>query len=431
MTNLIATLMAVGTRGDVQPYIALGKGLKLAGFEVRILTTPDFQLLAEQQGLKFHQIFDLKVEEVMQSEDAKVILETKNPLKMLQRLIDFCRPWFHKALDNMLSTLDGSSVGILSSVAQFGGYEACEKLKVPAVFTFLQPVLPVKEVASPYFPSMPVIPGQGAYNRVTHHIAIQTIWQLFRSIVNDARVNRLELDKIPLSGSWSIIKKQKLPVLMGYSPYVIPPSANWQENIHVPGYWFLEEPDEWLPPANLEAFINDGKPPIYIGFGSMADRDAAKNTRIVVDALIRSGERGILATGWGGLTNTSLPESIFRIESCPHSWLFPQMKTIVHHGGAGTTAAAFRAGKPQIVVPFFADQPFWGNAAHSLGVGAKPLPIKSVSAETLGEAIKHVADNREMQQNATELGRKIRSEYGVNNAVHIIENVISKAPKPF
>ena len=409
----------------MQPYIALGKGLQKAGLKVRLLTTPDFQPLAEQHGLEFHQIFDMDVEAVMQSDEARAILETKNPLTMLRRLTAFCRPWFDEALDNMLVALDGAAVGVLSSVAQFGGYEACEKVKIPVIFTFLQPVLPMTEVASPFFPAMPAMVGRGIYNRTSHHISMQAIWQLFRSIVNDARVNRLGLEKLPLSGSWHNIKKQKLPVIMGYSPNVVHPSASWHENVHVPGYWFLDEPEEWLPPSNLEAFLGEGKPPIYIGFGSMANRDAEKNTQIMVEALVRSGERGLLSTGWGGLQNMSMPDNIFKIASCPHSWLFPHMKAIVHHGGAGTTAAAFRAGRPQIVVPFFADQPFWGRMTQQLGVGIKSLPNKKITAESLAWAIKHVANNQAMQQKAMELGQTIRAEDGVGGAVRIIKEIIA------
>lgn len=425
MTKSIVTLIAVGTRGDVQPYIALGKGLQLAGLNVRLLTTPDFRLLATQYGLEFHQIFDMDVEAVMQSADAKAILETKNPLTMLRRLIEFCRPWFHEALDSMLQALDGAAVGIFSSVAQFGGYEACEKLNIPAIFTFLQPVLPMHEIASPFFPAMPTIFGQGIYNSMTHHTAMQTIWQLFRPIVNDARVNRLGLEKIPLAGSWHRIKKLKLPVMMGYSPRVLPRSASWHENIHVPGYWFLDEPEEWSPPPDLADFLASGKPPIYIGFGSMANRDPEKNTQMMIDALVHSGERGLLSTGWGGLQSRSLPDTIFKIEACPHSWLFPRMKAIVHHGGAGTTAAAFRSGRPQIVVPFFADQPFWGKLTNQLGVGVKPLPNKTITVESLTSAIEQVASKPEIQQKAMDLGQAMRAEDGVSNAVKIIKKIIA------
>lgn len=138
----------------------------------------------------------------------------------------------------------------------------------------------------------------------------------------------------------------------------------------------------------------------------MSNRDPEKNAQIMIDALLQSGERGLLLTGWGGLENSSLPDNIFKIKSCPHSWLFPRMKAIVHHDGAGTTAAAFHSGKPQIVVPFFADQPFWGRMTQKLGVGVKPIPNKTISPELLASAIEQVSNSHEIQQNATELGRK-------------------------
>lgn len=425
MTNKIVTLIAVGTRGDVQPYIALGKGLRLAGFTVRLATTPNFRASVMEHGLEFHQLMASDVETAMQREDVKALLEIKNPLKMLRGISDLARPFFHEALDAMLAALDRAAVGVVSALAQFGGYEACAKLGIPIIFTHLQPVVPMKEISSPFFPTMPAMPGQTIYNRTTHHIAIQSIWQLFRSIVNNARTNQLGLEKLPLSGSWSIINKHKLPVIMAYSRHVIPPSADWHDAIYVSGYWFLDEPDEWSPPPALEAFLADGEPPIYIGFGSMANREPEKNTQIMLDALIHSGERGLLVTGWGGLQDISLPDKIFKLESCPHSWLFPRVKAIIHHGGAGTTAAAFRAGKPQIVVPFFADQPFWGKMTHQLGVGVKPLLNKTISTESLASAIKQVVTDREMQRKAIELSAKIQVEDGVGNAVEIVKSAIT------
>ncbi|MEZ4730795.1 MAG: glycosyltransferase [Caldilineaceae bacterium] len=172
-------------------------------------------------------------------------------------------------------------------------------------------------------------------------------------------------------------------------------------------------------------FLASGKPPIYIGFGSMANRDPEKNTQMMIDALVHSGERGLLSTGWGGLQSRSLPDTIFKLESCPHSWLFPRMKAIVHHGGAGTTAAAFRAGRPQIVVPFFADQPFWGKLINQLGVGVKPLPNKTITVESLTSAIEQVASKPEIQQKAMDSGQAIRAEDGVSNAVKIIKKIIA------
>ncbi|OWY59323.1 UDP-glucose--sterol glucosyltransferase, partial [cyanobacterium TDX16] len=147
-----------------------------------------------------------------------------------------------------------------------------------------------------------------------------------------------------------------VPVLYSYSPSVVPPPADYPASVAVTGYWFLDDAQDWQPPADLLAFLDAGAPPVYVGFGSMAGTDAAAKTRLVIAALQQSGQRGVLASGWGGLQASDLPESVFLLEQAPHDWLFPRMATVVHHGGAGTTAAGLRAGKPSVICPFIADQ---------------------------------------------------------------------------
>ncbi|MCP5100297.1 MAG: glycosyltransferase family 1 protein [Chloroflexi bacterium] len=422
----IVTIMTNGSRGQVQPYVALGKQLQAEGIPVRLATASSYQPFVTQHGLDFHKITDVDVESIAQTDEAKALMATKNPLKMLRGVFNLLRPYFDESLDGMMAALDGASIGIVNPLTQYGGYDACEKLSIIPIFSYVQSVIPMKELPSAFMPSIPAIPGQTIYNRLSHQITTQIIWQLFRPLVNDARVNRLGLDKIPLSGHWPMLKQQKIPILMGFSPQIIPPSVDWGAQIHVPGFWYLDEPDDWSPSPDLAAFLADGEPPIFVGFGSVTNRDPKKTTQIMVDALVQSGERGLLLTGWGGHDDVALPDNIFKVTSCPFSWLFPRMKAIVHHGGAGTTADAFRAGKPQIVIPHFSDQPFWGRMTHQLGVGVKPLSNKTVSAESLASAIKQVAHSDGMQQKAAKLGQKIRTEDGVGKAVEIIKRMLIK-----
>ncbi|NEO00729.1 MAG: glycosyltransferase family 1 protein, partial [Moorea sp. SIO3I7] len=168
--------------------------------------------------------------------------------------------------------------------------------------------------------------------------------------------------------------------------------------------------------------LDAGNPPVYVGFGSMAGRDPQRLTEIVIEGLQQANVRGIIATGWGGLAVDDLPDSIFKIDSAPHDWLFPRMAAVVHHGGAGTTAAGLRAGRPTIICPFFVDQPFWGDRVHALGVGSKPIPQKTLTAEKLATAIREVTTNQTIRQNAEALGKQIRDEDGIANAIAIIES---------
>jgi len=175
----------------------------------------------------------------------------------------------------------------------------------------------------------------------------------------------------------------------------------------------------------LVDFLAAGLPPVYIGFGSIAGKSPAKTTTIVTEALKKSGQRGIIATGWGGLEASLLPETMFTIDQAPHNWLLPHVAAVVHHGGAGTTAAGLRAGKPTIICPFFGDQPFWGSRISELRVGPEPIPQKELTVENLATAIHVAVTDENMGRRAAALGEKIRIEDGVGRAVQFIEQAVT------
>jgi sterol 3beta-glucosyltransferase len=156
----------------------------------------------------------------------------------------------------------------------------------------------------------------------------------------------------------------------------------------------------------------------------MAGRNPGKMASIVIEALQKANVRGIIATGWGGLDASDLPETICKINKAPHSWLFPRVLAVVHHGGAGTTATGLRAGRPTVICPFMIDQPLWGERVHALGVGSKPIPQKKLTVDKLADAIREVTSNPTIQQNAEILGNKLRAEDGIANAIAIIEQVV-------
>jgi UDP:flavonoid glycosyltransferase YjiC (YdhE family) len=176
----------------------------------------------------------------------------------------------------------------------------------------------------------------------------------------------------------------------------------------------------------LLAFLESGPAPVYIGFGSMASSDPRATAIIALEALRATGQRGVLFKGWGGLQPEDLPPDVFMIGSTPHSWLFPRMSAIVHHGGAGTTGAGLAAGVPSIVVPFFADQPFWGQRVYDLRVGPPPISRRRLTAENLSAAIRMVVDDQALRRRAADLGTRIRAEDGVGAAVQLIERAVRK-----
>jgi sterol 3beta-glucosyltransferase len=257
-----------------------------------------------------------------------------------------------------------------------GGYHIAEKLGIPGFLSIPFPVyVPTAEFPAVVFPEWKI---GGWYNKLTYTLATRMAQASMGSTVNAWRKKTLNLPK------WSAFTNdlvrgngQPMPVLHCYSPHVLAQPSDWPETAVATRYWFLDRDDTWQPPADLVDFIAAGPPPVYVGFGSISGRDPQKTTRAILDALAQSGQRGILATGWGGLQTSDLPDSVFQIKAVPHDWLFPQMAAVVHHGGAATTAAGFRAGVPTVVCPFFGDQPFWGKLVAALGVGSEPVPRKS------------------------------------------------------
>jgi sterol 3beta-glucosyltransferase len=216
----------------------------------------------------------------------------------------------------------------------------------------------------------------------------------------------------------------RTPTLLGVSPLITPPPPDWGDHIHVTGYWFLDAPADWQPSSALRAFLDAGAPPVYIGFGSMSSRNPQATTQMMIEALKTTGQRGIIHSGWAGLHAEDLPPNIFLLDYAPHDWLFPRMAAVVHHGGAGTTAAGLRAGIPGMVVSHIGDQPYWGRRLHELGVGAAPLKRHELTADKLADAIRTMTSDRAMQSRAAALGERIRTEDGIGNAVKALRKIL-------
>lgn len=187
------------------------------------------------------------------------------------------------------------------------------------------------------------------------------------------------------------------------------------------GYWFLRTPPGWSPPEPLRRFLEAGEPPVYVGFGSMPNQEPRATFDLILRALEMTGQRGVIYGGWGGLAGETAGDRALVIEGVPHEWLFPRMKAVVHHGGAGTTAAGLRAGVPNVVVPFFGDQPFWGWRVAALGAGPAPIPRRSLTAERLAAAIERAVTDPAIHGRASEIGARLRAEDGVANTVVLIQ----------
>jgi sterol 3beta-glucosyltransferase len=263
----------------------------------------------------------------------------------------------------------------------------------------------------------------GPLNFLTHLIIEMMSWLPLRSIINQWRREQLGLP--PASVNYpQQRRRQKAPMLFGFSPHVVPKPADWGDHIHVTGYWFLDQSADWQPPADLLDFLAAGPPPVFVGFGSMPSGNAEEMTDLVLQALARTKQRGLISTGGGDLSLADLPDHVFKVGIIPYEWLFPQMAAVVHHGGSGTTAISLQAGIPSIILPFFMDQPFWGQRVADLGVGPQPIPRKYLSIERLAAAITVATTDPEMQCRAIMLGEHIRAEDGVARAVEVLNRYL-------
>lgn len=414
-------VFATGSRGDVQPYIALGVGLTRAGHAVRLVTHENFAGLVEAHGLAFWPVPG-DVTAVAQSEAMQERLEKGNFLSIMSQMAKEAEK---EAIGLAEAGLAGSR-GMELLVAGMGsanvGLAIGEKLGLPLLQAYVVPFTPTRDFPSVLLPR-PLPKIARPLNRLSHHLTRQIMWQGFRSADRRTRREVLNLPPASFWGPYHAGPTQGLPILYGISSSVIAKPADWSEDIHLTGYWFLEPPDDWRPPEELLAFLESGPPPVYVGFGSMSSRDPEATGRLVLEALAQSGQRAVVMSGWGGLRAADLPESVFAIEAIPHTWLFPRMAAVVHHGGAGTTAAGLRAGVPSIVIPFFGDQPFWGQRVADLGVGPSPLPRKQLSAERLAQAIQTAVSDAAMGQKAAALGEKIRSEDGLGQAAKVVDSI--------
>lgn len=412
------TVIASGSRGDVQPYVALGTGLQAAGHTVTVLTTQDFQTLVTAYGLEFVEMGGSA--QALAQSHIKALLEQGNTLKILMSTGRGAQQLAHQAAVSGVVACQNADMIIGGLSGLFVGLALSEKYGLPFVQAYLLPFTPTREFPSVLAP-LPETRFTTWANRISHRLTQQMIWQMFRPADTRARVQVLDMAPAPFWGPMDALYRKAQPILYGYSPHVLSRPADWADFIHVTGYWFLEPPTGWHPPADLVHFLQSGIPPLYIGFGSMSSSNPEATADLVIQALVRTGQRGILYSGWGGLQKEQLPETMFMTDSIPHSWLFPRMAAVVHHGGVGTTAAALRAGVPSIVTPFFGDQPFWGRRVHTLGVGPRPILWRRLTVEGLAEAIHLAVTDTAIQKRAADLAKRIRAEDGITRAVALIE----------
>jgi len=413
------TLTTAGSRGDVQPYIALGKALIKHGHDVLLLAPDNFSSLADYHGVPFKPMV-ANFEDLLQTRAGKRLMNSgTNLVRAATAIRDMIEPIVEQFPQDMMeATADTDIVVTQAGVAMFAQTIA-EKRNLPIINSAPVPLTPTRAHPSPMWFSDQSFGGW--YNHLTGKFLERTMWWLVRPYVNQVR----EENDLDAYNAGAIFKAlDQLPTMGAISPSFYPRPKDYADNIIMTGYWFLDDPD-YVPPTELVDFLDVGDKPIYIGFGSMSGDDPHAVAQVVLDALEKSGQRGLLLTGWGGMAAEDVPDDVFVVNDVPFDWLFPRMSAVIHHGGAGTTASALRAGVPQLVLPFIADQPFWGRQVAEQGLGVPPIPRKELTRNELTHAIRTLTYDMPMRQRAHEMGEKIRAEDGTGKAIAYIEEILA------
>jgi UDP:flavonoid glycosyltransferase YjiC (YdhE family) len=412
------SIIAPGSRGDVQPYVALGVGLHDVGHRVDILTHRDFQPLVEDHGLNFVDLGG-SMEEINRT----LRFDDGNPLGILRAIryatkllatsaAEACLEHCHDS-DMLLSGAGGMTLALAFS----------EKFSIPLVQLPLYPMLPTREFSGVLTPRLEDL-HSGAINLLSHRATLGALWRGFAPTDTAVRRGMLGMEPTGFLGPFRSSAWRNATVIHGYSSNLVPRPFDWPSTAYVSGYWFLDE--RWTPDPELVEFLAEGPAPVYVGYGSASTGNPRGSALLAIQALARSGQRGVLSRGWGGMEAKSLPDGILMVDYVPHSWLFPRMAAVVHSAGCGVAAAGMLAGVPTVPVPFLGDQRFWARKLRQRGIATEPIEKRRLTVDNLSQAIALAVSDPELREQARRMREKLLAENGVEAAVDIIQERLSR-----
>jgi UDP:flavonoid glycosyltransferase YjiC (YdhE family) len=427
-------IVAVGSRGDIQPCIALGAALARVGCTVRLVAPAPFATFVTGHGLDFAGL-PVDPSGMLNGDVGREWVESgRDPVAFIRGLGDLAGTLGEPLADAVLDGCAGADVIAYTTLA-FPAWHVAQARGVPRTQIGFAPLSPTAAFPPALLPDLFGAnaargrPATGAlaraYHRAGHWLFAQMLWVPLRRRTNAWRTSRLGTPALGWRSPALRVDDAGEPLLAAFSPTVVPPPPDWGPHVTTTGYWFLDAPRGARLPDAVEAFLASGPAPVSVGMGSMTGRDPARVTEIVVEALRRTGQRGLLLSGWAGL-GAAVRESaqgdveVLVADELPHDLLFPRVRAVVHHGGAGTTGAGLRAGAPTVVIPHFGDQPLWGDRVHAIGAGPPPIARRHLTARRLAHAISATVHDRRIREGAAAVGRAIAGERGLAIAVDAI-----------
>jgi len=409
------TMITIGSTGDVRPYMILGRELKARGHDVAICAFSTFEQMVVKEGLRFKPLRG-DVKELM-----GFLMSGATGVGFLKQ----ARDGLVKLIDPMLEDMEAAVEDAEAIIGNYLGQvnqSLAEINRVPYIQTQFFPMDQNREVP------IASAPGQKVgwmWNLASYRLGHLLVSAMEKYYLTEWRekhgMTKRKLSTVPQYELYGHI----VPLLYAISPLIMPRPAEWSENIHMTGYWLGKTDLDFTPTPQMQAFLDSGEKPVYIGFGSMVNAEMKETLDVVLEAIRISGVRAVLSTGWGGV-EVPARDDIFVAEYVPHDWLFQHVSGVVHHGGAGTTAAGILAGCPSLIIPFGGDQPFWAKRVEKLGIGPKSIPRDKLTVSRLSKALTDLTTTQRYRVAVNELALRLRMEDGVKNAANIVEDELRK-----
>jgi sterol 3beta-glucosyltransferase len=418
-------IVTVGTRGDVQPYVALGLGLQRRGYTVTVASHREHESFVGASGLSFRN-GGSSMRETLDSDIGRAWIESSDSLlqytKTAKRVGEHMWPEALAIGESMTEKVDA----VLFHPFATHAMHHAEARRLPSICLPLVPIFPSR-IAPPVF-----LPRAPAWGWLRGAITDSTLKMIYKTVehMHEAHRRKLGLGRLG-PNIIRTLHQAGVPFVHLYSGHVAPRPGDWPDDVTVTGFCVLDAPSGYSPPEALTRFLDAGPPPIYVGFGSMTGLDPKDLTRMIREAVERAGVRAVVCTGWGGIGPLDAGDHVLQIDDVPHHWLFPRVRAVVHHGGAGTLAAGLRAGRPTVIAAFFGDQHFWGEMAAQRGACPKPLARRTIDASRLAEAIRTVLASDRYAAAAVRMQEALAAENGVANAVEQIEKHLDRPRASF